>query len=327
MSRSASPGTYLNGFYETRPLPYAEAGYGYPEDGQTVVNATNGKLIRLLVDDEPFDIRYGELLKHTRTLDLRAGQLRREVHWRSPSGREVEVKTTRIVSFTQRSVAAIRYEVRPLDGRAVRVVALSELVANEPGPDQSEDPRAASALRAPLVAEEQEVHDLRVVLVHRTNAERPADGGGHRPRDRGRPDGVTAGAEAQPDLARVWMTAEAAPDKPLRFVKFLAYGWSSRRSLPSVRDQVAAAVASARRTGWEALEQAQRDYMQHLLGRRGRRDRGRRGAPAGAALRALPHAAVRRPGRAARDPGQGPDRARATTATSSGTRRPSCCRC
>ena len=30
------PGTYLNSFYETRPLPYAEAGYGYPEDGQSV---------------------------------------------------------------------------------------------------------------------------------------------------------------------------------------------------------------------------------------------------------------------------------------------------
>ena len=29
------PGTYLNSFYETRPLPYAEAGYGYPESGQT----------------------------------------------------------------------------------------------------------------------------------------------------------------------------------------------------------------------------------------------------------------------------------------------------
>ena len=27
------PGTYLNGFYETRPLPYAEAAYGNPEDG------------------------------------------------------------------------------------------------------------------------------------------------------------------------------------------------------------------------------------------------------------------------------------------------------
>ncbi len=24
------PGTYLGGFYEVRPLPYAEAGFGYP---------------------------------------------------------------------------------------------------------------------------------------------------------------------------------------------------------------------------------------------------------------------------------------------------------
>ena len=73
------PGTYLNAFYEIRPLPYAEAGYGYPEAGQTLINVTNGKLIRLLVDDEPFDIRYGELVRHVRRLDFRAGVLTREV--------------------------------------------------------------------------------------------------------------------------------------------------------------------------------------------------------------------------------------------------------
>ena len=67
------PGTYLNSFYELRPLPYAEAGFGYPESGQTIVNVTNGKIIRLLVDDEPFDVRYGSLLEHERVLDLRAG--------------------------------------------------------------------------------------------------------------------------------------------------------------------------------------------------------------------------------------------------------------
>ena len=55
------PGTYLNSLYEDRPLPYAEAGYGFPDTGQTVINVTNGKIIRLLVDDEPFDIRYGTL--------------------------------------------------------------------------------------------------------------------------------------------------------------------------------------------------------------------------------------------------------------------------
>ena len=55
----AIPGTYLNSFYESRPLPYAEGGYGYPEDGQTVVDVTNGKLIRLLVDDSPHRVVAG----------------------------------------------------------------------------------------------------------------------------------------------------------------------------------------------------------------------------------------------------------------------------
>src|SRR5438477_7912793 len=63
------PGTYLNSFYELRPLPYGETGYGYPESGQTIVNVTNGKIMRLLVDDEPFDVRYGHLRAHERVLD------------------------------------------------------------------------------------------------------------------------------------------------------------------------------------------------------------------------------------------------------------------
>src|ERR687894_2836757 len=67
------PGTYLNAFYETRPMPYPEGGYGYPEAGQTMLNVTNGKLIRLLVDDEPFDIRYGRLVQPHRVPDLRGG--------------------------------------------------------------------------------------------------------------------------------------------------------------------------------------------------------------------------------------------------------------
>src|SRR5690348_12412523 len=71
------PGTYLNSLFESHPLPYAEAGYGFPQTGQTVINVTNGKVIRLLVNDEPFDIRYGTLHSHTRTLDLRAGTLTR----------------------------------------------------------------------------------------------------------------------------------------------------------------------------------------------------------------------------------------------------------
>src|ERR1700674_1453288 len=109
------PGTYLNSVYELRPLAYVEPGYGYPEAGQTVIHVTNGKLIRLLVDDEPFDVRYGQLRAHERTLDLRAGTLERRAEWVSPAGQAVRVTSVRLVSFTQRAVAAISYELEPLD--------------------------------------------------------------------------------------------------------------------------------------------------------------------------------------------------------------------
>src|SRR5213076_324123 len=44
-------------------------------------------------------------------------------------------------------------------------------------------------------------------------------------------------------------------------VKFIAYGWSSQRSLPAVRDQVVGALAQARHTGWQGLLAGQREYL------------------------------------------------------------------
>ena len=106
----AVPGTYLNGFYESLPMPYAESGYGYPEEGQSLIDVTNGKLVRLLVDDSSFDVRYGQLERHERVLDLRDGVLRRDVRWTTPTGKQVRVHSTRLVSFVHRAVAAIYYE-------------------------------------------------------------------------------------------------------------------------------------------------------------------------------------------------------------------------
>ena len=245
------PGTYLNSFYELRPLPYAEAGYGYPESGQTVVNVTNGKLIRLLVDDEPFDVRYGRLLVHERELDLRAGVLRRRADWRSPAGASVRVTSTRLVSFVQRSAAAILYEVEPLDGR-LRVVVQSELVANEAGGPEHGDPRAAAALDAPLQAEQYFDRDARVVLTHSTRRSRLLVSAGMDHVIAG-PDGTEAASESGPEVGRVTVATELESGERLRIVKFLAYGWSSQRSMPAVRDQVVAALTQARHTGWQGL--------------------------------------------------------------------------
>jgi alpha,alpha-trehalose phosphorylase len=259
------PGTYLNAFYEVRPLPYPEGGYSFPEAGQTVVNVTNGKIIRLLVDDEPFDVRYGELKSHERVLDLRAGVLRRSVDWISPAGGRVRVSSTRLVSLVERAVAAFLYEVEAVDA-PVRVVVQSELVANEPLPQQPNDPRVAAVLRAPLRSEWTVHHDLAATLAHSTAAsgllmaagmDHVVDG----------PPGTETSSENIADEAIVTVAADLAPGERLRVVKLLAYGWSSRRSLPAVRDQVRAATVEAKHTGWEGLLADQRSYLDDFWGR------------------------------------------------------------
>jgi alpha,alpha-trehalose phosphorylase len=255
------PGTYLNSFYETRPLPYPEGGYGYPEAGQAVVNVTNGKVIRLLVDDEPFDVRYGNLRTHVRTLDFRAGVLRREAEWISPAGQAVRISSTRLVSFVHRAVAAILYEVEPLE-EAARFVVQSELVANEPLPQSMvEDPRAGAGVGSALRSEAFSHHADRVVLCHRTEQSDllMAAGMDHALEDA--PEGTATETESTPDLGRMTIATELEPGQRLRLVKLLAYGWSSQRSLPSVRDQVEAALASARRSGWQGLADDQRAYL------------------------------------------------------------------
>jgi alpha,alpha-trehalose phosphorylase len=256
---SGMPGTYLNALYELRVLPYAEVGYGNPEAGQVILNVTNGKLIRLLVEDEPFDVRYGELRSHERVLDFRAGTLSRSVEWVSPTGCAVRVSSTRLVSFTQRAVVAILYEVEPLD-RPARMVVQSELVANEPLPDDAKDPRGADAPASPLRSEFFAAQAAAAILMHSTAASRLTmaavmehfiDG----------PPGTDVTAEAFADTTRVMATADLAPGRGLRVVKFVAYGWSSQRSTQAIRDQVRAAVAEGKHTGWDGLVAEQRAYM------------------------------------------------------------------
>jgi alpha,alpha-trehalose phosphorylase len=256
------PGTYLNSLYEVRPLPYAEAGYGFPDTGQTVINVTNGKIIRLLVEDETFDIRYGTVQSHTRTLDLRAGTLTRNVVWTSPAGHTVEIESVRLVSLTQRAIAAIRYRVRPVDEK-LRLVLMSEIVANEEVPVAAADPRAAAILEKPLVSEEHYAVDgdnPRAVLVHGTRGSKLRLAAGMTHTVRG-PARMACSTESFPDMGRLLVAAEVSSDEELCLVKFVGYGWSSQRSRPALIDQVVGALAAAKLTGWEGLLAEQRQFL------------------------------------------------------------------
>jgi alpha,alpha-trehalose phosphorylase len=100
-------GTYINGFHETWPIRHAEAAYGFARTGQTLVNAPDAKLMKLYVDDEPLVIGTADLESYERSLDFRDGVLRRYLVWRTPSGKRVEVVSTRMVSMTQRHLVLL----------------------------------------------------------------------------------------------------------------------------------------------------------------------------------------------------------------------------
>jgi alpha,alpha-trehalose phosphorylase len=255
----ALPGSYLNSFYELRPLPYAEGGYGYPESGQTIINVTNGKLIRLLVDDEPLDVRYGELRSHERILDLRAGTLSRRMEWVSPAGKAVRVASQRLVSLVQRAVVAINYDVEPVDD-PVLLVLQSELFANEQLPASTDDPRVAAALSEPLVAEQHRFNDTGATLMHSTRHSglRMAATMDHEVIGPSRTEFHSSATE---NVARTTVICRLEPGQRLRVVKYVAYGWSSQRSFPALNDQVRAALAAAKYTGWTGLTTEQRRYL------------------------------------------------------------------
>ena len=253
------PGTYLNSFFEAHHINYPETGYAFPTSGQSIVNATDGKIVRLLVDDEPFDVRYGRLVSHERTLDFRAGTLRREVEWETPAGQRVRIRTTRLVSLSQRAILAVRYEVEPVGGDA-RVVLQSELLANEPMPGSDGHPGSTEAVPHELVADGLSVDEHRTCLRHHLEHSglRMAAAVDHV---------LDAGHDLDPDLAhgedwtRLTMSAKLAAGQRLTLTKFVAYGWSHQRSDLALKDQVEAALTAAVRTGWDGLVAKQREHL------------------------------------------------------------------
>ncbi|MDQ0727647.1 glycoside hydrolase family 65 protein [Microbacterium sp. W4I20] len=251
-------GSYLNGVFEEHPMPYAEDGYGYPDCGQTVINVQNGQIIRLTVDDEPFDVTRGELVRHRRSLDFQDGTLHRDVEWISPTDRRVRIESTRIVSFTHRSVAAVRYRVQAVD-QEVAISIQSEVLPNEPLPITHADPRVQELLTKPLVGVDSNVIDTAATLVHRTRKSglTIAVSSDHVVTASGA-TAPTVTTEATHELTRTTVRVVLAPGEHVEVVKFVGHEWSATASAATLRDRAEVAAADAKRAGWDRLVAEQR---------------------------------------------------------------------
>ncbi len=260
---AALAGTYLNGFYETRPIPYADRGYGDPELDQVLVAVADGTRIRLEVEGEPLDVHTGVVGEHERVLDLRAGLLTRALRWRSPAGDEVRLRTRRLVSLSERELAAIEYEIEPTE-RPLHLVIHSELLVSSTPAAPSRDPRSGAVLPGgTLLPRLSACEGSRALLAHETRFSRHVVVAGMDHVVLSSPAHEVAGAARDSD-AHWSLAATAEPGQPVRLVKLLAYRWEDRGDTAALAAAVERDLDRARSLGFDELAVRQRAALDHV---------------------------------------------------------------
>ena len=265
--------------------------------------------------------------EHERVLDLRAGVLRRAVAV-ALAGRAARCACPRRgwCRSPSAAIAAILYEVEPVDERgaprrAVRARRQRATARASRATTRARPPRCS----APLVAEEHYATTTCVRARPPHQAQRPADGAAMDHEVDG-PDGtaidgrgrrrrsarVTVAADVEPGSGCASSssspTAGRAAARCRRCATRSAARWP-RRATPAGTGCAPRSASTSTTSGTRADVEIDGDAELQQAVR----------------FCAVPRAAGRRARRAARDPGQGADRAAATTATRSGTPRRSCC--
>jgi len=247
--------TFVNGVFELRTV-HGERGVGDPDVIETIVGVPDGTRLRLLVDDEALDLRDGTIEAHERTLDLRAGTLTRALRWCSGSGRRLALRSRRLVSLAEPHLAALVYEVEPLDGRAHLQVE-SQLSIDDADQDvPGGDPRAGATLPGgtlvPLIARGSAT---RVVLAHRVRRSGICIASGMDHRVHG---GAATHVAATGRRGCVIVEADTQPGAPLVIEKLLAYHAGIEQQPDVLAQRVAASLDRACAAGFAALVTDQR---------------------------------------------------------------------
>lgn len=264
------PGTFINGFHETWPIEHAEEAFGFAKTGQTMVNVPDASLMKLYVDDEPLFLPTARLVDYERRVDFRDGVLRRELQWSAPSGKQVRVRSARVVSLEHRHLGAITFEVE-VDEDAPVVIS-SQLLNRQDAQADDEggnggDPRRFRGFAGRVLEQQEAVtEDLRVMLGYRTARSRMTLGVGidHLVETE---NAWRAEHVVSEDLGKVVFTIQAQANTPVRITKVFTYHTS--RGVPAVElvDRCSRSLDRAVHGGFAAFTESQRRYLDDFWAR------------------------------------------------------------
>lgn len=258
---SLQNGTFVNGFYESWPIIYAEEAYGFARTGQTMLNVTDAKIIKLFVDDEPLWLPSATIQHYERKLNMKSGTLDREILWETFSGKQVYIKSRRLISFEQRHAAAISFEVTLLNA-AAPVVISSEMRVPQSGEQKKEkgDPRQSKFSGHVLRHLSSYARDCRMVLVHGTERTGmilttamdhniDSDCPHYHKTDYGE------------DYSQVVFAIDGQPERPIRLTKYITYHTADRAAAEELGRRAEWTLDRITTQGFDEMLAEQERYM------------------------------------------------------------------
>ena len=263
--------TIVNGFYETWPIIYGEEAFGFTKMGQTIVNVPDSKIIKLYVDDEPFYLPTATLVHFERFLDMKNGVVERNLVWEMFSGKQISIRSKRLVSLEHRHLAAISYEVTVLNDRAPVIIS-SEIVDHEnyaEGDEEQQthgnggDPRRASRLEHRVLEPcLNDVQDTSVILCHSTrNSKMTITSGIEHTLETNCDFSYTS--RAADDRGKVVFMVDARKGEPITLTKYMTY--HTTRTAPhtndELRERARRSLKRAKKFGFSDLLEGQRKYL------------------------------------------------------------------
>ena len=128
------PGVFINGLYETFPIPYGEDAHGFARIGQTMIDLPDCRYLTVAVDGAPVDLRQGAW---RRTLDMQSGVLEERL-----VGDGVSITWQTLLSFDAPSYGMLRVTI---EAEAEREITIhSSIAPAERQRSEGLDPRIAS---------------------------------------------------------------------------------------------------------------------------------------------------------------------------------------
>lgn len=258
-------GTFVNGFHELWPIIYPEEAYGFAKTGQTMLTVPDSTIIRLYVDDELFTLPTANLLSYQRVLDMQAGTLEREVLWETPTGKQVAIKSCRLVSFKHRHLAAISYEVTVLNAEApVEIVSKihydPSAQSSRKSPNYNDPRRSKEFASRVLLPQSCDVIGYRLVLAQQTRESKMtlACGVDHTiisecP--------LKSSRKCGDDTGEIVFSLQAQPGAPIQLTKYMTYHTATKAPPGELCDRADRTLDRAITRGFETLQTSQRNYL------------------------------------------------------------------